>query len=194
MPKSAAKESTRKRILDAARQEIVLGKGGIEVANMAKRAGVSDGLTYYHFGNKSGLINAIVNDFYGHFDDKVAGVPFEGKTWAEREQARVNAMVTLFYEDPVAMIAVNRLRTDPTFADEEAKRNNRLEQLGASNIASAQKAGELGPTLNPLMMASMLLAGVMTGVRVALTSLPQLTVAQAQRSVWNFVARAVGLY
>lgn len=52
MPKSAAKESTRKRILDAARQEIVLGKGDLEVANVAKRAGVSDGLTYYHFGNK----------------------------------------------------------------------------------------------------------------------------------------------
>ena len=150
MPKSAAKESTRKRILDAARQEIVLGKGDVEVANVAKRAGVSDGLTYYHFGNKSGLINAIVNDFYGHFDDKVAGVPFEGKTWAEREQARVNAMVTLFYEDPVAMIAVNRLRTDPTFADEEAKRNNRLEQLGASNIASAQKAGGVRSYTKPI--------------------------------------------
>lgn len=34
MPKSAAKESTRKRILDAARQEIVLGKGDLEVANV----------------------------------------------------------------------------------------------------------------------------------------------------------------
>lgn len=193
MAKSAAKESTRQRILDAARKEIVLGNGDLEVANVAKRAGVSDGLTYYHFGNKSGLINAIVNDFYAHFDDKVAGVPFEGETWAEREQARVNAMVTLFYEDPVAMIAVTRLRTDPTFAEEEAERNSRLEQLGASNIASAQRANELDPTLNPLMMASMLLAGVMAGVRVALTATPPLTLAQAQRSVWNFVARAVGL-
>ncbi|WP_334012529.1 TetR/AcrR family transcriptional regulator [Alteromonas sp. S167] len=193
MAKSAAKESTRQRILDAARKEIVLGNGDLEVANVAKRAGVSDGLTYYHFGNKSGLINAIVNDFYTKFDDKVAGVPFEGDTWAEREQARVNAMVTLFYEDPVAMIAVTRLRTDPTFAEEEAERNSRLEQLGASNIASAQRANELDPSLNPLMMASMLLAGVMAGVRVALTTSPPLTLAQAQRSVWNFVARAVGL-
>ena len=193
MAKSAAKESTRQRILTAARREIVLGNGDLEVANVAKRAGVSDGLTYYHFGNKSGLINAIVNDFYTHFDDKVAGVPFEGETWAEREQARVNAMVTLFYEDPVAMIAVTRLRTDPTFAEEEAERNSRLEQLGASNIASAQKARELDPSLNPLMMASMLLSGVMAGVRVALTASPPLTLAQAQRSVWNFVARAVGL-
>ncbi|MDM7859042.1 hypothetical protein QTP81_00305 [Alteromonas sp. ASW11-36] len=39
MTKAAVKESTRKRILDDARQEIVIGKGDLEVANVAKRAG-----------------------------------------------------------------------------------------------------------------------------------------------------------
>ena len=193
MAKKASKNSTRTRILDAARIEIVEGNGDLEVANVAKRAGVSDGLTYYHFKNKSGLINAIVNDFYTHFDDKVAGVQFEGESWAVRERARVYAMVALFYNDPVAMIAATRLRTDPAFSKEEVERSDRLEQLGASNIANAQKKGELSPEFNPLMLASMLLAGVMSGVRTALTSTPVVPVEQAQRSVWGFVARAAGL-
>lgn len=192
-PQKSPKTSTRLKLLEAAREEIIDGNGDLEVANVAKRAGVSDGLTYYHFGNKSGLINAIVADFYQTFDDKVAGVPFEGETWAERERARVNAMVTLFYEDPVAMLAVTRLRTDPAFAKDERERMNRLEHLGASNIAHAQKNGELDATFNPLMVASMLLSGVTAGVRVALTSSPPLSVPQAQKSVWGFVARAVGL-
>lgn len=179
--------------MQAAREEIIEGNGDLEVANVAKRAGVSDGLTYYHFGNKSGLINAIVNDFYRHFDDKVAGVPFEGETWAIRERARVEAMVSLFYDDPIAMIAMTRLRTDPTFAEEEASRQDRLEQLGASNIAAAQRKGEIDPVYNPLMLASMLLGGVTAGGRVALTANPPLSVEAAQKSVWGFVSRVAGL-
>ena len=193
MTKKAVKKSTRKRLLEAARVEIVNGNGDLDVANVAKRAGVSDGLTYYHFGNKAGLINAIVNEFYHDLDDKVAGVPFDGDTWKEREKARVHAMVSLFYDDPVAMIAATRLRTDPAFTKEELQRNDRLEQLGARNIADAQRKGEIDAAHNPLMLASMLLCGVMSGVRIALTSTPPLPVATAQQSVWGFVERAVGL-
>lgn len=193
MEKKSVNGSTRQRLLEAARVEIVNGNGDLEVANVAKRAGVSDGLTYYHFGNKSGLINAIVNDFYSHLDDKVAGVPFEGETWKQREKARVYAMVSLFYEDPVAIIAATRLRTDPAFAQEELQLNDRLEQLGATNIANAQRKGEVDDTYNPLMLASMLLSGVMSGVRVALTTSPPLPEEKTQQSVWGFVERAAGL-
>ncbi|ABG42271.1 transcriptional regulator, TetR family [Paraglaciecola sp. T6c] len=193
MEGKAAKKSTRMRLLEAARVEIVIGNGDLDVANVAKRAGVSDGLTYYHFGNKAGLINAIVNEFYHDFDDKVAGVPFDGDTWKEREKARVHAMVSLFYDDPVAMIAATRLRTDPAFTKEEWQRNDRLEQLGARNIADAQRKGEIDETYNPLMLASMLLSGVMSGVRIALTTKPPLPVATAQQSVWGFVERAAGI-
>eukprot|EP01093_Parvamoeba_rugata_P001968 TRINITY_DN12480_c0_g3_i1.p1 TRINITY_DN12480_c0_g3~~TRINITY_DN12480_c0_g3_i1.p1 ORF type:complete len:114 (+),score=17.56 TRINITY_DN12480_c0_g3_i1:54-344(+) len=91
------------------------------------------------------------------------------------------------------MIAATRLRTDPAFTKEELQRNDRLEQLGARNIADAQRKGEIDAAHNPLMLASMLLSGVMSGVRIALTSTPPLPVATAQQSVWGFVERAAGL-
>ena len=185
--------STRALLIEAARTELGEGNGELEVAKVAKRAGVSDGLTYYHFGNKSGLLNAVVNDFYSRLDDQVIAIQFEGATWAEREKARVYAMVTFFYEDPVAIIVATRLRTDPAFAADEAKRNSRIEVLGARNIQQAQKNGEIDASHNSMLLVAMILAGATTGIRTALSTDPPVPLEQAQKEIWTFVARSAGL-
>lgn len=52
----------RERILEACRQEIALrGVRGLRVQRVAKRAGVSLGLIYYHFTDHSGLLAATVD-------------------------------------------------------------------------------------------------------------------------------------
>lgn len=186
-------KGTREQLLKAARIELLRGDGDVEVAKVAKRAGVSDGLTYNHFGNKGGLIRAIVADFYQAMDDQVAAIPFEGRTWAQREKQRVFAMVEFFYQDPVALIAATRLRTDPAVVAEDAQRNTRLHQLGARNIAQAQREGEIDSALNPLLLVSMILAGVMEGVRTALNAETPLALGTAQAEIWAFVARAAGV-
>lgn len=179
--------------MEAARAELIEGAGDLEVARVAKRAGVSDGLTYYHFGNKSGLLNAIVQDFYAELDDTITAVPFAGETWVERERARVFAIVEIFYTDPVALLVMMRVRNDPTFADEELERSARLTRLGAHNIAQAQRAGEIDPTLDPLILVSMILGGVMSGIRAALNQMPPRPKDVVQAEVWSFVARAAGV-
>ncbi len=196
MSQSAVKEDrkgTRAHILQAAREELVAGNGDLEVAKVATRAGVSAGLTYYHFANKSGLLNAIVSDYHATMDDNLLAVPFEGATWAEREKARVYAMVEFFYRDPVAILIATRLRTDPTFALEEAERNQRTNQMGARNVAQAQRDGEIDPARDPLLLVSMILAGVTEGVRTALSAEPPMPLAAAQAEIWTFVALAAGV-
>ncbi|MEO0616977.1 MAG: TetR/AcrR family transcriptional regulator [Pseudomonadota bacterium] len=188
---SSRRGGTRAQLLAAARAELIEGNGDLEVARVAKRAGVSAGLTYYHFKNKSGLLNALVRAFYDTLDDTVTAVPFQGATWAVREQARVYAMVAFFYRDPVALLVATRLRTDPTFAADESDRQLRLNQLGASNIRQAQRDGEIDGDLDPLLLVSMLLAGVMAGVQNALGQ--DLPLESAQREIWSFVARAAGV-
>lgn len=188
-----ARARTRDQLLQAARAELVQCSGELELARVAQRAGVSDGLTYYHFGNKSGLIRALVRDVYQSLDDRVAAVPFEGDTWAERERQRVFAMVDFFYRDPVALMVATRLRTDPCLVEEEVARTRRLNELGAKNIAQAQRAGEIDATLDPLLLVSMILAGVMEGVLTALNARPAIPMAQAQEQIWQFVARAAGV-
>lgn len=50
------------RILEATRQEIAeSGVRGLRVQQVAKRAGVSLGLVYYHFTDRAGLLNATID-------------------------------------------------------------------------------------------------------------------------------------
>lgn len=184
---------TRDRLLTAARTELVAHNGDLELARVAKRAGVSDGLTYYHFKNKAGLLEALVADFYREMDDRALAVYFEGKTWVERERQRVYAMVDFFYNDPVALLVATRLRSEPSLVAADVARTARINDLGAKNIAQAQRDGEIDATYDPLLLVSMIVAGVIEGVRTALGTTPPIPMATAQQEIWSFVARAAGV-
>ena len=54
----------RQQLLDAAREELVRGNGVMELSPLTRRAGLSTGALYHHFGSKSGLLMAIFDDFY----------------------------------------------------------------------------------------------------------------------------------
>ncbi|QIK64043.1 TetR/AcrR family transcriptional regulator [Leucobacter viscericola] len=57
-----AELDARERILTASRQEIAAsGVRGLRVQQVAKRAGVSLGLVYYHFEDRTGLLNATID-------------------------------------------------------------------------------------------------------------------------------------
>lgn len=57
-----AELDARERILAATQQEIAdRGVRGLRVQQVAKRAGVSLGLVYYHFDDRSGLLNATID-------------------------------------------------------------------------------------------------------------------------------------
>ena len=49
----------RQQILDSAREELVQGDGVLELAAVTRRAGLSTGAVYHHFGSKLGLLAAI---------------------------------------------------------------------------------------------------------------------------------------
>lgn len=191
--KRRSPREARRLIVDAARRELLDGAGDLEMTEVAKRAGVSEGLAYYHFGNKAGLLNAVVKDFYERLDEAVLAIPYEGASWRERERARTQEFVRLMYEDPVAPLVVDVVRADPGFASEERERRRRLNLLGARNIAEAQRAGEIDMSLDPALLVSMILGGVTAGINHALSARPPLPLAQAQQEIWSFVLRAAGL-
>ncbi|WP_232665483.1 TetR/AcrR family transcriptional regulator [Pseudonocardia sp. TRM90224] len=65
------------------------------MAAVAGRAGVSVGLPYRYFGTRSGLLTAVLSAFYDRLDDAVITKQFAGRTWHERERARVRAWVAI---------------------------------------------------------------------------------------------------
>lgn len=169
------------------------GDGKLEVAAVAARAGVSESLAYYHFCNKAGLLDAMVEDFYERLDESITAVPFEGETWREREKSRVHAIVAFMYQDPAARLVASVVASDPKVAEKQRERGRRLDALGARNIAQAQRNGEIDAKLDPHLLVSMILGGVLSGVNHALASTPPKPQRRVEREIWAFVARAAGV-
>ncbi len=183
----------RKTLIDAAREVLLEGEGNLEVAAVARRVGVSESLAYYHFKNKAGLLDAVIEDFYQRLDESVAAVPFAGETWRDREHDRVCAIVDFMYRDPASSLVFNVVASDPKLLEQQRERQRRLDELGARNIARAQRDGEIDPRLDPHLLVSMILGGVFAGITRALSSSPPKPQQQCEREVWAFVVRAAGL-
>ena len=183
----------RRTLIDAALEVLVEGDGNLEVAAVAKRAGVSESLAYYHFRNKAGLLDAMVEDFYERLDESITAVPFEGQTWREREESRVYAVVDFMYQDPASRLVANILVSDPKLLQKQRERQRRLDELGARNIAQAQRDGEIDAALDPHLLVSMILGGVLAGVNTGLSAQPTKPKERVAAEIWSFVARAAGV-
>jgi len=160
---------------------------------VARRVGVSESLAYYHFKNKAGLLDAVIEDFYQRLDESVEAVPFAGETWRDREHDRVRAIVDFMYRDPASSLVFNVVASDPKLLEQQRERQRRLAELGARNIARAQRDGEIDPRLDPHLLVSMILGGVFAGITRALSSNPPKPQQQCEDEVWEFVVRAAGL-
>lgn len=184
-------QSTRQRLLKAALAELEKYGMDLELKNVAKRAKLSEGITYYHFKSKAGLLQALSELFYEQLDEGVNLAIFEGKTWRERERLRVEAMVSLFYENPLAMMLITQEKAGSSLLADRS-RLERLYNLGEKNVQAAQATGEISSRLNPRLLVAMMLAAAMEGVKVALTCDPKLSLKEAKQQVWSFIERASG--
>ena len=66
---NTAKIGTPERLIRAAQAELIQGGGLLEMQAVARRAKVSVGLAYHHFGSKAGLIAAVVQSFYDRLEE-----------------------------------------------------------------------------------------------------------------------------
>ena len=83
------KLGTAEKLLEAAEAELIASDGQMEMAAVARRAGVSVGLAYHHFGSKAGLVAAVVDAFYGPLREISLGTAIPPQLdWPARERAR----------------------------------------------------------------------------------------------------------
>jgi AcrR family transcriptional regulator len=186
---SARASAARQRILHAAAEEMVAA-GDIEVAAVARRAGVSVGLPYRYFGTRSGLVSAVISDFYDRLDQAVTNREFDGDTWHERERARVTAWVDHLYDDPLAPVVLGRLGGDAETVGIETQRLHKAIELGARNIARGQRDGDLLPGRDPELLVAAILGGIHMAVGVVLTRTPRPDRSRVAAELWAFVAGA----
>lgn len=166
--------------------------GDVEVAAVARRAGVSVGLPYRYFGTRSGLVSAVVSAYYDRLDEAVVTREFEGTTWQDRERARVAAWVDHLYDDPLAPVVLGRLGGDAETVSIETQRLHQAIELGARNIARGQRDGDLPSDRDPELLVAAILGGVHMALAVALTRTPRPDRARVAEEAWAFVAGAAG--
>lgn len=188
-PRTVRGQASRDRILAAAATDLA-EHGEIEVARVATRAGVSVGLPYRYFGDRAGLVTAVVEDFHLRLGEAVVYADFAGDTWQERERRRVAAWVRFLYEDPLSPTMLNGAGGDPAVAASWQRRLTLAVEIGARNIAAAQRAGDLPRGRNPTLLAAAVLGGVQTAVAVALASNPRPGQRSVASSLWTFVRGA----
>src|SRR5262245_58944801 len=128
-----AKASAPDRLVRAAQEELIQGNGLLEMQAVARRAKVSVGLAYHHFGSKAGLIAAVVEAFY----DRLEQVAFDpanlvSADWAGREKERLAAYVAFYYDHPLAPVMVGPLSRAAEVQDVEQAFTRRQLVAGAN--------------------------------------------------------------
>jgi hypothetical protein len=117
---------------------------------------------------------------------------FMTRTWAERELRRIRDWVAFLYDEPVAPIVLAGFG-DAEAAAAQARHLHELIEVGARNMAHAQRAGELPAERDPEFMAAGTLGGTNAVVAVCLTRDPRPPAESVVDQLWALVSGAVGL-
>lgn len=191
---AATSTGTRERLIHAAQEELVLGHGHLEMQAVAKRAQLSVGLAYHHFGSKAGLIAAIVEGFYSLLDDAAfSGANLASECWADRERKRISAYIAFHYEHPFAPLVIGALSRAPEVLDVETAFTNRQIALGARMLQAAQRDGVIPADIDPHLTIALMIGGIRQALIGALTSEQRPDPEKLTNAIWAFMAGALRL-
>jgi AcrR family transcriptional regulator len=180
---------TRLRILAAAAEALIAGEGECEIADVARAAGISAGLSYHYFNSKAGLIAAVVEAFYDRFEAAVMDInPKPGAGWGERERLRLERMVAFHYAEPLAPVILAKLSRTPEVAAVEAARLARHIELAAHNIELAQARGDIPGDLDAHLLGAMILGGLRQAIGQALSAPKRPGRERLTEQLWAFIA------
>ena len=184
----------REKLVDAAQDVLIEGQGHLEMQVVAKRAGVSVGLAYHHFGSKAGLISAVVEAFYSQLSEAVFGDPkWPFKSWAEKEKGRIGAYVAFHYAHPFSRLVIGPLSRAPEVLDVEAAFTNRQLSGGAKMLISAQDDGVVPMDIDPYLTIALMIGGIRQALIHAMMQTPQTDPGKLTDEIWRFIAAALRL-
>ncbi|HZZ33094.1 MAG TPA: TetR/AcrR family transcriptional regulator [Phenylobacterium sp.] len=188
------KVSTRERLVRAAQDELIQSYGLLEMQAVAKRAKVSVGLAYHHFGSKAGLIAAVVERFYSRLEEAAfSPSKLVSPDWRGREKERIAAYISFHYDHPFAPLVVGPLSRAAEVLDVEQAFTKRQLIAGAYNLRAGQRGGVIPADLDPRLTIALMIGGIRQALIGALTSRHRPDRAELTDKIWVFVAGALRL-
>jgi len=186
--------TTRERLVRAAQEELIRNHGHLEMQAVAKRARVSVGLAYHHFGSKAGLIAAVVEAFYSRLDEEVFNNTCRpSESWANRERRRIACYIAFHYDHPFAPLVIGALSRAPEVLDIE--RAFTIKQLagGARMIEAAQRDGLVPDHIDPHLTIALMIGGIRQALIDAFMSERRPDPEKLTDEIWAFMAGALRL-
>ena len=183
----------RQQLLDSARHELVDSNGVLELASVTRRAGLSTGAVYHHFGSKAGLLAAIWDAFYEGLSQAIADDRLPDTDWASREQERTRHFVAYHFTQPLAPLLVNRVAPDPALTEIEAVYIRNLGDLAAANIRRGQRSGDIAAAVDADSAGHYTIGGLRQGIAKQLRLTPRPEIDQAAERLWRLIAVTLGL-
>jgi AcrR family transcriptional regulator len=185
---------TPERLIRAAQDELIQGHGVLEMQAVAKRARVSVGLAYHHFGSKAGLIAAVVEAFYNRLEAAAFNpANLVSPDWAGREKERVAAYIAFHYDHPFAPIVVGPLSRAAEVLDVELAFTKRQLVAGAYNLRAAQREGAIPGDFDPRLTIALTIGGIRQALIGALVSGKRPDRDVLTEKIWIFITGALRL-
>jgi AcrR family transcriptional regulator len=193
-PSTPKGQTTRRRLLDAARDRAIASGGYFEIADVARDAGVVPSLVHRYFGSKSGLVAALVDDYFDRFHAEVLDLDLDQRgDWAHHERLRLEAGVRFHYREPFSVVVYGALARDPEVARREAERIAAVVDRAARSIRKGQKAGELPADVDPGLAGAAMFGAMRLVLVEALTRTKLPPPERVIDVLWRQVAASVHL-
>jgi AcrR family transcriptional regulator len=194
IPSTTKGKATRQRLLAVAMEQAVASQGHVELAQVARQAGVVQGVVHRYFGSKSGLISAMVDDYYDRFHKQVLELYLNDTgDWAAHERLRLRMGIQFHYDEPLSAVLHSTFVRDPVVARKEAQRIDGVVDLTARGIIRAQRRGELPQHIDPELAGAAMFGAMQAVLSIALNRHPRPTQEQLETILWQQVAASVGL-
>lgn len=194
IPTTTKGKATRDKLLQAARTLAIESQGHVELAQVAKQCDVVAGVVHRYFGSKSGLISALVDDYYDRFHSQVLELYLNDTgDWAAHERLRLKLGVQFHYQEPLSAVLHGTFVRDPVVASKEAQRIDGVIDLTARGIIRAQKRGELAPDIDPELAGAAMFGAMQLIFAKALNREQRPTPKALEALLWRQVAASVNL-
>ena len=168
--------------------------GTLELGALTRRAQLSTGALYHHFGSKNGLLAAVYNDFYDGLRHAIADAQLPtDANWSVRERDRTRRFVAYHFDDPLAPILLGHAALDQERAELESVRLQTMSGFAADNIRRGQDCGELPSDIDAPSAGAFIIGGIRHGIAQQLRLTPRPTIDQATERLWRLIAASVGI-
>ena len=188
-----ARKNASPTILEAAKECLCEGDGDFEMSDVAKKAGVSEGLAYHYFNSKAGLLSAVITDFYDRYMGIVNQRHDGDIPWLEREQNRLNEIVAFLYSDPLAPIVMGKLNGTPQATAVELTGNAEVMELAVRNIQNGIDRGYIAPHINAHVSGPAIMGAVQQAFLYAMRADERPSAKLLTDQLWGMITGAVGI-